>query len=102
MSMEDAHFVAAFEAATLPAEGFRHEDHVRLAFLYLREQPLLPAIAAFCAALKRFTARHGVAHRYHETITWAYLCLIHERMAKAGHDTSWGDFAAKNPDLFDR
>jgi hypothetical protein len=97
----DRQLFAEFEAGTLPAAGFRHRDHVRLAWLYLREQPLLGAIAAFSAALKRFTQRNGVEHRYHETITWAYLCLIHERMARDGRDRPWDDFAAANPDLFD-
>lgn len=100
--MEDEQFIAAFEDGSLPAEGFRHRDHVRLAWLYLRNQPLLPAIAAFSAALLRFTRLNGAAHRYHETITWAYLVLVHERMARAGRDETWEEFAAANGDLFDR
>jgi len=100
--MEDEQFIAAFEDGSLPAEGFRHRDHVRLAWLYLREQPLLPAIATFSAALLRFTRKNGAEHRYHETITWAYLVLVHERMARAGRDQGWEEFAAANGDLFDR
>lgn len=99
--MEDRQLIAAFEAGTLPAEGFHHRDHVRVAWLYLREQPLLSAIAAFGAALKRFAQRNGAEHRYHETITWAYVCLIHERMERDGRDRPWDDFSAANPDLFD-
>jgi hypothetical protein len=100
--MEDQAFIAAFEAGTLPAEGFRHRDHVRLAWLYLLERPLLPAIDAFSAALRRFTRKHGAEHRYHETVTWAYMVLIHERLARDGRERSWEEFAALNGDLFDR
>jgi hypothetical protein len=36
---------------------------------------------------------------YHETITLAYLLLIRERMARAGRDQIWEEFAAHNRDL---
>src|SRR5262249_26851877 len=100
--MDDRALIAAFEEGTLPVEGFRHRDHVHLAWLYLRDRPLLAAIDAFSAALRRFTQRHGLERRYHETVTWAYLVLIHERMARGGGGRSWGEFAAENADLFDR
>jgi len=102
LTAEDRAFIAAFEAGSLPAESFRHHDHVRLAWLYLRRQPLLPAIGAFRDALRRFTRVHGQARRYHETMTWAHMCLIHERMARGGRDQSWDEFVAANTDLFDR
>lgn len=100
--MEDEQLIAAFEDASLPAEGFRHRDHLRLAWLYLRDRPLLEAIAAFRAALLRFVRKNGAEHRYHETITWAHLVLVHERMERAGRRGSWDEFAAANADLLDR
>jgi len=94
----DADFLAAFEGGTLPEERFHHRDHIRLAWLMLRAEPLPAALARFAAGLRRFAARHGKAGLYHETITWAYLFLIHERMQR---DTTaeWLEFAAANPDL---
>ncbi len=53
----------------------------------------------FSAALKRFAAAQGKAQRYHETITWAYLLLIRERMARAGCAQTWEEFAERNADL---
>ena len=35
---------------------------------------------------------------YHETITWAYVLLVHERRAATGAE-DWPAFAARNPDL---
>ena len=43
--------------------------------------PPLDALARFTAGLQRFATFHGHPGLYHETITWAYLFLIHERMA---------------------
>ena len=60
---------------------------------------MLEAIAKFSAALKRFAILKGKPNLYHETITWAYLFLIGERIARAGTAQSWEDFAERNPDL---
>jgi hypothetical protein len=97
--MNEREFVAAVEGCTLAGGDFRHADHVRLAWIYLRDLPVLDAIARFTTTLKRFAAHHGAAGKYHETITWAYLLLIRERMRDDGaHD--WDRFKAANQDLF--
>jgi hypothetical protein len=98
--MTDEEFLRRFEAGTLPDGGFHHRDHVRLAWLYLGRHPLLEAIARFRDGLRRFAAARGKPGLYHETITWAFLLLIHERMARRPPSTaSWEAFAAANPDL---
>ena len=88
-----------FERGTLPNECFRHREHVRVAFLYLTRFPVLQALQAFSKALQDFAAAHGKPQLYHETITWAFIFLIHERMARAGKKQSWEEFAHSNPDL---
>jgi hypothetical protein len=95
--MNDREFLAAFEACTVANTDFHHADHIRLAWIYLREHPLLEAIDCFSTSLKRFAAHHGAAGLYHETITWAYLLLIHERM---NGEASFDAFRAAHPDLF--
>jgi hypothetical protein len=97
----DDEFVAAFENCTLRLETFRHADHVRMAFLYLARYPLLEALRCFSASLIRFATAYGKASLYHETITWAYLLLIRERLARAGQPQTWAEFAGANPDLLD-
>jgi hypothetical protein len=96
----DRDFVAAFEAGALSNEGFHHRDHVRLAWLYLKELPPAEALTRFTEGLQRFAEAHGKPGLYHETITWAYLLLIRERMARsAGEEGSFEAFAAAHPDL---
>jgi hypothetical protein len=97
-ALTDADFVRSFEDCTLPNSAFHHRDHVRLAWIYLRRHPALAALTRFAEGLKRFATANGHPGLYHETITWAYLLLIHERMAR-GNETSWEEFAAGNPDL---
>ena len=85
--MHDREFVDAFERCTLPPDQFSHRAHVRLAWLYLRDGSLLEALPRFVDGLKRYAGSLGASAKYHETITWAYLFLIHERMAGAEHTT---------------
>jgi len=97
--MNDRELVAAVEGCTLAGADFHHADHVRLAWIYLNELPLIEGLERFSTALRRFAAHHGAAGKYHETITWAYLLLIHERMQREG-GRDWEAFRAANADLF--
>ena len=91
--------IKQFEDGTTPAASFHHGDHVRLAFEYLYRYRALEALEKFSAALRRFAAEQGKPQLYHETITWAYLLLIRERMARAGRSLTWEEFAECNRDL---
>jgi hypothetical protein len=97
--LQDLEFVEALESCTLPAHAFDHRQHVRLAWLYLREQPLLDALPRFITSLKRYAGSLGAITKYHETITYAFLFLIHERMARRACGT-FEEFESANADLF--
>ena len=99
--MTDDELVAGFEDCSLPNEVFHHEEHVRVAFVYSSRYPTLEAIERFSVALKRFATAHGKTSLYNETITWAYILLIRERLARAGRAQSWPEFRAGNLDLLD-
>jgi len=99
--MKDEEFIKQFEACTLQTECFHHRDHVKLVWLYLQRYPVLETLVRFSEGLKRFAIAHGKHDLYHETITWAYVFLIHERLKRAGGKQSWEAFVAANPDLFD-
>jgi hypothetical protein len=95
---ENQSLIAEFEQGRAPG-AFHHTDHVRVAFAYVSELPLLEAIAKFSAALKRFATAKNKPNLYHQTITWAYLLLINERIARSGGRLSWEQFAACNKEL---
>jgi hypothetical protein len=102
--MTGAELIRQFEEGSTPADTFHHADHVRLAFEYLLRYSVLEALESFSDALNRFATAQGKADRYHETITWAYLLLIRERMIRSGqaqdrHTQTWEKFAECNPDL---
>jgi hypothetical protein len=96
--MNNEEIIQCFESDAIPGESFHHADHVRLAFAYLREYPVLQALEKFSGALKRFAAARGKTQLYNETITCAYFFLIRERMARC-RGATWDDFVQQNPDL---
>lgn len=91
--------LAALESCTLPPGEFSHRAHVHAAWTCLSESPLLAALPRFSQAIRRYALSLGAAAKYHETITWAFLFIIHERMRREPHPT-FEAFAAANPDLF--
>jgi hypothetical protein len=99
--MSDDDFLSQLEACILPEDRFHHADHLHAAWLYLSRLPLPEAIARFSQVLRNYAASRGRADRYHETITWAYLLLLNERMRRSEPNTTWEQFAAAHPDLFD-
>jgi hypothetical protein len=99
--MSDDELIAQLEACTLPEGRFHHADHLHAAWLYLTRFTVTEAIARFSRALRSYSASLGKADRYHETITWAYLLLINERIRRSGPVATWEQFAAAHPDLFD-
>jgi hypothetical protein len=97
-SASDRFLISEFEQGRVPGD-FHHADHVRVAFSYVSEFPMLEALGKFSTALKRFALSKGKPNLYHETITWTYLFLIGERIARAGTAQSWEEFAERNQDL---
>ncbi|TDJ33680.1 MAG: hypothetical protein E2O56_03400 [Gammaproteobacteria bacterium] len=95
---EDA-LIDAFETCTLPKGALDHAAHVRVAWIYLQDLPLVRALERFAVSLKRYAQSVGADGLYHETITWTYMFLINERRERAP-GSSWEEFAAANPDLF--
>ncbi len=90
-------FVRGFEECSLGR--FHHSDHVRLAWLYLKRFPVEEALARFAIGLRRFATSKGAPEKYHETITWAYLLLIRQRIEEGPADQGWDGFRQANPDL---
>jgi len=98
--MQDEELLSKFEDTSLPLSNFHHEEHMRVAFLYLRQYPLLDVLARFPAALQRYAAAHGKHGLYHQTISWAFLFIANERMSAAGSEAeTWEEFKKRNGDL---
>ena len=69
-TFDDPAFVAAFRDTTLPTSAFHHRDHVRMAWLYVREHGPMDAAPRFATDLQAFARATGVPGLYHATITY--------------------------------
>ena len=96
---DDLAFARAFARLAIAGDAFHHADHVRLGWICLRRAPLAEAAAHYIGMLKAFAAHHGVPEKYHDTITWAYLLLLHDRLTTMPEKHTWREFAERNPDL---
>jgi hypothetical protein len=92
--------VLAFETQSVDPAAFRHREHVYVAWCYLRALPPEDALARYVGNLRKLTAALGVPHKFHATMTWAYVILIHEAM-QGGADETFDALCARRPDLLD-
>jgi len=72
----DARFVEMLESCTLPRERFDHRAHVRLAWLYLRDEPYDLAMRRIERTIRRYAEHLGAGDKYHQTITAGWMRLV--------------------------
>ena len=99
--MRDEEFLEAFFGGRLGAGEFRHRDHLRLAWLMVRRYGLEEGGDRVVAGIKRFAAAHGVADRYHETITRFWLRLVHHAIQVRSRVDEFERFLDAFPSLLD-
>jgi hypothetical protein len=101
--VNDRAFLAAFEAAAIPSERWRHRDHIRVAYLYLRDHPFEAAIARIRNGIRALNGANGVkttaTSGYHETVTVAWAHVVAAGIAHHGAAADFEAFAAENPHL---
>ena len=99
--MTDQEFLRALESCTLPESQFGHAAHVRAAYLYLQQSDFAGTLDRIRRAIRNYAAHLGKPHRYHETITVAYVALIQEQVFERGGGGGWEAFARQNSQLFE-
>jgi hypothetical protein len=104
--MDDAEFLATFEACRWPLERWHHCDHVKLAYLYLRRHPLDEAAARLRAGIQAHNAAHAIPESltsgYHETMTQAWLRLVHVILCEYGPADTADAFCDAHPELLEK
>jgi len=99
--MTDSEFLEAFEACLIPASEFHHRDHLRLALVYLRRYGAGAAASRIAESIRRYAAHLGKADKYHETVTQAWLQMVHAA-ASSTQVATLDQLIAKHPELLDK
>lgn len=97
----DRAFRDSVESCRFPGGSFGHEEHVRLAWIYLQEYDTDEATARCRRTLSRFAAFHGDRDKYHDTLTGAFMHLIARHVAETPEDEDWTAFRARVRPLFE-
>jgi hypothetical protein len=92
--------VRAFESRTIDPAQFRHREHLYVAWCYLRALPLEEALARYVRYLRELATALGVPGKFHATITWGYVVLLHAAIERAP-DVTFDELLALNPSLAD-
>ncbi len=90
-----------FESQTLENAAFRHREHVRLTWIYLTGEPPAAVEARLCRALLALAASHGVAQRFHHTLTVAWVHII-ESARRSHPDMPFDALVDACPSLLDK
>jgi hypothetical protein len=103
--MNDDAFLNAFETCAL--EEFHHRDHIKVAYLYLRRYPLAEAIAKVRSGLQSLAAAWAapvddLEKGYHETMTQAWVRLVHLKLIDPRTVECADAFCDRHPDLMQK
>jgi len=69
-AVNDAEFLCALEACTLPETDFGHAAHVRACYLYLKSGDFVSALARLRDAIRRYAGSLGKPQRYTRPSPW--------------------------------
>ncbi len=101
--MDDAAFLRQFEDCSWPFPQWKHRQHVKAAYLYLRRWSLPEAIERIRTGIKRYNAAHqvpeAIGRGYHETITQAWMRLVDFILRRYGPAATADEFCDQHPEL---
>jgi hypothetical protein len=104
--MSDDDLLRQFEDCTLPFDQWVHRAHVRVAYLYLSRLPFERAMEKIRAGIQDYNLAHQVPDEptrgYHETMTRAWLHIIHTTMRIYGGVESADAFVQSQPQLLEK
>jgi hypothetical protein len=104
--MTDEELLRQFEDRSLPFDQWVHRAHIKVAYLYLTRQPFEVAVEKMRSGIRAYNAAHHVpdvpdepTRGYHETMTLAWLRIIHTTIRLYGCAASADEFVDSQPQL---
>lgn len=106
VELNDAELLAAFEECSLPDELWDHRAHVRVASMYVSRHSLDEAVERMRSGIKAYQRARNVAdgleQGYHETLTVAFMRLVHAANQQTGPHERSSEFCEAHPELLDK
>jgi|ERR1041385_6433418 hypothetical protein len=102
----DQEFIAQFEARAFPLEKWHHREHIRIAYLYLCRYGFEEAVERIRSGIQALNASHKVPDAldrgYHETMTQAWMRLVHCTLQEFGPKESADAFLDEHTHLLSK
>jgi hypothetical protein len=103
---DDETLLTQFEATTWPLTEWHHRQHIKIAYLYLRQHPFEVAAQKMRAGLLAYNAANhvpdGLDRGYHETMTQAWMRLVYLTLCEFGPSESADAFVDKHTQLLSK
>lgn len=100
---DDETFLAEFESCRLTQDQWHHRQHIKVAYLYLRRYPFDAAMDRIRERIQALNVVHEVpdlpTRGYHETMTQAWLRLVHHTLCEYGPAKTADEFYEQHPEL---
>ena len=98
----DAELAAILPEVTGPSGQFRHRQHIHLAFLAVRRYGMPEATTRICEWIQRIAAYERAPHKYHHTVSRAWVEIVAHHVDADPDCADFGIFAARHPALLDK
>lgn len=102
-TLDDSTFMALFLDQTLPWKLWNHRAHLKVAYLHLTHYPFAEAVERVRRGIQAYNAAHNVPDGphmgYHETVTQAWMRLVHMTMQVQGTAETADAFCDAQPQL---
>jgi hypothetical protein len=86
--MNDEEHLQRFEDHTLPIERWNHRAHLKVAYLYLQRYSFAETLSHLQTGIRAYNTAKGIVDSptggYHETMTQAWLHLVHTTLCQFG------------------
>jgi hypothetical protein len=90
--LSDDAFVDQIERCTYPNGAFKHADHVRLGWIYVRTYECALAEQRMAQSVLRFASSCGAARKFHATVTIGWMKLIAAAVRMTPQIDAFDDF----------
>lgn len=101
--MNDEEFLKQFESGTWPLEEWHHKQHIKVAYLYLLRHPFDSAMERIRERIKAYNKAQNIPDApdrgYHETMTRAWMRLVHLTLCEYGPAETADAFYERSPQL---
>lgn len=96
--LSNIEFENQFKNAALDPKLFNHEAHLRLAWIYIKNDGIDKAVEQVCNQIINYTNHLGAANKYNETVTIAAVRAVYHFYLKSRSD-NFRDFINEFPRL---